>query len=45
MSRKNEIHKRLTDQERYEHCRKFRISELTLTEYAEKNNLNRRTSS
>ncbi len=43
MSKKNEIHKRFTDQERYEHCRKFRISGLTLTEYAENNNLNRRT--
>ena len=43
MPRKNETHKRYTDQERYEHCRKFRISGLTLIEYAKKNNLNRRT--
>ena len=43
MSEKNEKHKRYTDQERYEHCRKFRISGLTLSEYANRNNLNRRT--
>ena len=43
MSEKNEKHKRYTDQERYEHCRKFRISGLKLSEYANRNNLNRRT--
>lgn len=43
MPEKNEKHKRYTDQERYEHCRKFRISGLTLSEYANRNNLNRRT--
>lgn len=32
-----------TDQERYEHCRKQKISGMTISEYARRNNLNRGT--
>lgn len=32
-----------TDQERYEHCRRFRISGLTVAEYARRNGINRST--
>lgn len=35
--------KHYTDQERYEHCRKFRISGLSQSEYARQNGLNRNT--
>ncbi len=38
-----EIHRYYTDQERYEHCRKHRLSGLSVAEYARKNNLNRNT--
>ncbi len=40
---KMEKHKYYTDQERYEHCRKCRISGKTITEYASENGLNRTT--
>ena len=36
-------HHRYSDQERYEHCRKYRISGLSVSEYARRNNLNRST--
>lgn len=36
-------HKYYTDQERYEHCRKCRISGKTISEYASENGLNRTT--
>lgn len=32
-----------TDYERYEHCRKYRLSGLSVSEYARNNNLNRST--
>lgn len=40
---RKEQHKRYTDQERYEHCRKYRISGKTLSEYARENEINRST--
>ena len=43
MPKPKETHKRFTDQERYEHCRKFKISGLSLAEYARQNGLNRST--
>ena len=38
-----EKHKYYTDQERYEHCRRCRISGKTVTEYARENGINRAT--
>lgn len=38
-----EKHKHYTDQERYEHCRKCRISGKTITEYAKEEGINRST--
>ncbi len=38
-----EKHHHYSDQERYEHCRKHRLSGLSVSEYARKNNLNRNT--
>lgn len=35
--------KHYTDYERYEHCRKYRISGLSVAEYARQNNINRST--
>lgn len=43
MAKPKETHKRFTDQERYEHCRKFKISGLSVAEYARQNGLNRST--
>ena len=43
MAKPNETHKRFTDQERYEHCRKYKISGLSVSEYARQNGLNRTT--
>ena len=43
MPKPKETHKRFTDQERYEHCRKFKISGLSVAEYARQNGLNRST--
>ncbi len=43
MDKPNETHKRFTDQERYEHCRKYKISGLSVSEYARQNGLNRTT--
>lgn len=43
MAKPNETHKRFTDQERYEHCRKYKISALSVSEYARQNGLNRTT--
>ncbi len=38
-----EKHHYYSDQERYEHCRKYRLSGLNISEYARRNNLNRNT--
>lgn len=38
-----EKHHYYSDQERYEHCRKYRLSGLSIAEYARRNNLNRST--
>jgi len=35
--------KHYTDYERYEHCRKYRISGMSVSEYARQNNINRST--
>ncbi len=35
-----EKHHYYSDQERYEHCRKYKLSGLTLSEYVRQNNLN-----
>ena len=43
MPKPKETHKRFTDQERYEHCRKFKISGLSVAEYTRQNGLNRST--
>ena len=43
MPKPKETHKRFTDQERYAHCRKFKISGLSVAEYARQNGLNRST--
>ena len=43
MPKPKETHKRFTDQERYEHCRKFKISGLSVAEYVRQNGLNRST--
>ena len=43
MDKPKETHKRFTDQERYEHCRKYKISGLSVSEYARQNGLNRNT--
>lgn len=43
MVKPKETHKRFTDQERYEHCRKYKISGLSVSEYARQNGLNRTT--
>ena len=43
MIKPKETHKRFTDQERYEHCRKYKISGLSVSEYAKQNGLNRTT--
>ena len=43
MAKPNETHKRFTDLERYEHCRKYKISGLSVSEYARQNDLNRTT--
>ena len=43
MDKPNETHKRFTDQERYEHCGKYKISGLSVSEYARQNGLNRTT--
>lgn len=43
MAKPSETHKRFTDQERYEHCRKYKISGLSVSEYARQNGLNRTT--
>lgn len=40
MAEKHAYH---SDQERYEHCRKYALSGLSLSEYARKNGLNRNT--
>ena len=38
-----EKHKHYTDQERYEHCRKYKLSGKSITEYARENGINRCT--
>ena len=38
-----EKHHYYSDQERYEHCRKHRLSGLSISEYARRNNLKRST--
>ena len=43
MDKPKETHKRFTDQERYEYCRKYKISGLSVSEYARQNGLNRTT--
>jgi transposase-like protein len=40
---KTETHRYFTDQERYEHCRKCRLSGKTVSEYARENGINRGT--
>lgn len=40
---RKEQNKRYTDQIRYEHCRKYRITGKTLSEYARENEINRST--
>ena len=43
METRIETHRHYTDQERYEHCRKCRLSGLTVSEYARRNGLSRST--
>ncbi len=35
--------KHYTDYERYEHCRKYRVSGMSVAEYSRQNNINRST--
>ena len=43
MIEKIEKHRYYTDQERYEFCRRYKISGKTISEFARENNINRTT--